>query len=77
MVATEITLQMLIAEHERIRGYMLTCYPQMVKDEKITPYERDHRLNCNKATLTLLRQLALHEKDFGTTISKVINDLHQ
>lgn len=72
-VATELTLQMLIAEHERIRVHMVTSYPDMVKREIITPYERDHRLKCNKATLTLLRQLALQEKDFGKTISQIIN----
>jgi hypothetical protein len=70
---TEITLEMLIEEHQRIRGYMTACYPQMVKDHKISPYERDFRLNCNQATINLLNTLAEQDHSTGSVISKILN----
>lgn len=53
---SHITLAMLIAEQKRIGAHMKKHYPSMVKEQKITPYERDHRLRCNEKLLELLLQ---------------------
>lgn len=68
-----ITLAMLLAENKRIRSHMQKHYPAMVKEEKITPYERDHRLACNEKIISLLQQAINNQQTNGAKLLQILN----
>lgn len=60
-VAKHITLEMLLTEMKRIRKHMTASYPDLVRNQKLTPWERDHRLSCN-ATLIEMLENTIHSQ---------------
>lgn len=68
--------EILITELERIRGHMEKSYPELVKLQKLTPWERDHRLSCNQQTLSILRQLHALEKIHGMPYTEILQQIH-
>lgn len=70
-----ITLQMALDELKRQRRYFTQHYPRLVKEGKVTPYERDHRLAVND---TLTRLLTTAIKNKGTNqpnFAQLLNQL--
>lgn len=67
-----ITLDMLIKETQRIRRQMLKAFPQLVKDGKVTPYQRDHRLRCNEKLLNLLLQAQQNKTTNGPKLLEIL-----
>jgi hypothetical protein len=53
---THITLQMLLDEMKRQRRYFKEHYPSLVKKQKLTPWERDHRQAVNEKLIELIEQ---------------------
>lgn len=73
---THITLDMCITQTKRIIKVMEDHYPQMVKDEKITPYDRDHRMNVQRKLLSLLEQAKENKiNNTGPTFCQLIKNL--
>lgn len=71
---TNITLDMCIKELERQRSYMKANYNRYVQERKITPWERDNRININKKLLELLYEA---KKNKGSTNPNFIQLLTQ
>ncbi len=72
---TNITLDMCINELKRQRRYMESNYPKYVKQQKITPYERDHRLNVNKQLLDLLQKAKQNKGTNSPTFLQLLTQL--
>jgi hypothetical protein len=54
MSTAVITLEMMATEQKRLLRIMEKSYPGQVAEGKITPYERDHRLNIARKLIYLL-----------------------
>lgn len=72
---TEITSEMLINECSRILGCMEAKYPELVEKGKLSTWERDHRYNCLKNTLSILRQLQLLEATHKMTFTEILKSI--
>lgn len=70
-----ITLDMLLTEQKRIRAHMERTYPTMVKERRITTYERDHRLSCNKKIIDLLTEAKQNKKNNGPKLMELLNKM--
>lgn len=73
MPANEITLVMLQTELQRQRKEMLSTYPQLVKEAKLTPWERDNRISCNAKLLSLVQQAIDNKKMNGPKLLQILN----
>ena len=71
-VTNEITLQMLLDEQKRIRKHMVEFYPHLVKERKLTPWERDHRLNCNQKLIDLIMTAISNKKTNGPKLLQIL-----
>ena len=71
----DITSEMLITELERIEKQQAAHYPRLVEQEKMTPYERDHYVSCNKMMLSVMRQLHLLEKIHGMPYNEILKHI--
>ena len=69
-VAKHITVEMLLTEMKRIRKHMTASYPDLVRNQKLTPWERDHRLSCN-ATLIEMLENTIHSQQHQQNKSSV------
>jgi hypothetical protein len=69
-----ITLTMLLDELKRQRSYFKKHYPRFVRQRKITPWERDHRITVNAKLIELVEQ-AIQNK--GTDKPKLLQILNQ
>lgn len=63
---------MLLTEQKRIRMQMVRTYPELVENRKISPYERDHRLNCNQKLIDLLTQAKQNKVANGPKLMELL-----
>lgn len=54
---------------------MLRSYPDMVKAERITVYERDHRLACNQKLIDLLKEAKENKQTNGPKLMELLNKM--
>jgi hypothetical protein len=70
-----ITIDMLLTEQKRIRRHMESFYPAMVQQQKLSPWERDHRLSLNKKLIDLLTAAKQNKDTNGPKLSDLLNQL--
>ena len=66
---------MLLNEQKRISRYMAKHYNRYVAENKLTPYERDHRMAVNKKLIDLLTQAVANKANGGPKLLQLLNQI--
>lgn len=75
MTTATITLEMMITEQIRLYKIMQKHYPAQVASGKLSPYDRDHRMNVSKKIIYLLQDALLikNNQEDSTYFTTVLN----